>query len=150
MKQFHEGASKEGFEGRGLRVRPFYQNPEVLFYSEADELVEKVEIAQGMSAGDIETLLDERLPDAVEELTRELYAYQQTGTVADLGASYPTDDPAGNPALRDDKAWGPFVGSTQCTYNGPAAAAAAVHVGVASTSFTWGVMDSSTEPHEYI
>ena len=45
-------------------MRPFYQNPEVLFYSEANELVEKVEIAQGMSVGEIEMLLDERLPNA--------------------------------------------------------------------------------------
>ena len=55
-------------------------------------------------------------PAIVENLAALLRAYQDAGAVPDRALSFPSDDPSGDPELREDGAWGPFVNSTLCVY----------------------------------
>jgi arylsulfatase A-like enzyme len=55
-------------------------------------------------------------PAWTRELSRVIHFYEeyQKTAVEDLSLAHPGPDPAANPFLREDDAWGPYVGSKLC------------------------------------
>jgi hypothetical protein len=58
-------------------------------------------------------------PSFARELAATVHFYEdyQRTAVEDLGVAHPGPDPAANPFLRADHAWGPYVGSKQCKFD---------------------------------